>query len=112
MFKNEVAISTFPDWLANQLLHRHIPFRVNLAESDYLFNRLAYADTLSRDVDLLTRFTVTKSGKIKNCVIENLTDEEFTDEVVVLYLYPENGKLLKWMERKRLQINNSQYLLA
>ncbi len=81
MFKNEVAISTFPDWLANQLLHRHIPFRVNLAESDYLFNRLAYADTLSRDVDLLTRFTVTKSGKIKNCVIENLTDEEFTDEV-------------------------------
>lgn len=86
MFRSNAAISTFPVWLSNQLLHRHIPFSVNLAESDYLFNNIAYVDTLSQEMDLITRFTVTKGGKIKNCVVENLPDSAFADEVERLIL--------------------------
>lgn len=81
MFKSKVALSVFPSWLSDQLLHRHIPFTVNLAESDYLFNRLAYADTLPRKIDLVTDFTLTKSGRIEDCTVANLPDTAFANEV-------------------------------
>ncbi|WP_308572524.1 hypothetical protein [uncultured Sanguibacteroides sp.] len=79
--KNKNIESIFPDWLSDRLLHEHIPFSVNLMDSDYLFSNLIYADTIFQKIDVVTYFTLTKKGKINNCVVENLQDTTVADEI-------------------------------
>ena len=81
MFQGKEAGVSFPIWLLNQILHQHIPFRVNLTESDLLFSNMAYLNNISRKCDFETDFWVTKRGKIKNCVVENLSDTALVNEI-------------------------------
>ena len=81
MFQGKEAGVSFPIWLSNQILHQHIPFRVNLTESDLLFSNTAYLNNISRECDFETDFWVTKRGKIKNCIVENLSDTALVNEI-------------------------------
>lgn len=82
MFQNEDATSSFPVWLSNQLLHQHVSFRVNLMESDLLFNNMVYSDDTPQNIDFETNFIVTKRGKIKNCTVENFSDTVLVKEII------------------------------
>ncbi|MEY8591751.1 hypothetical protein AALK14_09910 [Butyricimonas hominis] len=81
MFQSKEATVSFPIWLSNQILHQHIPFRVNLTESDLLFSNTAYSNNISRKINFETDFSVTKRGKIKNCIVENLSDTALVNEI-------------------------------
>ena len=81
MFLNREATSSFPVWLANQLLHQHIPFSVNLMESDQLFSNIAYLNNISYKVDFETIFSITGRGKIRDCVVKNLSDTTLSEEI-------------------------------
>lgn len=81
MFLNKEAMSSFPVWLSNQLLHQHVSFRVNLVESDQLFSNTVYSDNIPNKIDFEINFSVTKRGKIRDCVVKNLSDTTLFKEI-------------------------------